>query len=144
DGGGAEILSNAVIRNGRLWTSHAFQVDSTGAASDTGGRDGIRWYELQNLSTIAPSVKQTGTIFDSNAVAPNSYWMPSVMVSGQGHTAFGFSQSGTGSFASAVNAGRLATDAVGAVSLPNVYQTSTSAYAPAADPSTPKRWGDYS
>src|SRR6185436_13361325 len=74
-------LFAAHLRNGRLWTAHNIQVDATGAASTSGGRNGSRWYELQNLHTT-PSLVQSGTVFDSAASNPKYYWIPTIMVSG--------------------------------------------------------------
>src|SRR5262249_52243240 len=58
-------LFAAHLRNGRLWTAHNIEVDSAGVAHNGGGggRDGSRWYELQNLDTT-PSLVESGTIFD--------------------------------------------------------------------------------
>lgn len=144
----AVFLSNAIIRDGRLWTSHSIGVDSSGTVPPIAepDRNGARWYELQNLSTT-PSVAQSGTVFDSAGTNPLSYWMASVMVSGQGHTALGFSRAGThatNGFASASTAGRLRTDAAGTTRTPTLIQSSTFLYDPASDPFEPKRWGDYS
>src|SRR5205085_1690705 len=75
-------LFAAHIRNNRLWTAHNIQVAATGVASNTGGRNGSRWYELQNVATGGtPTVFQSGTLFDSAATNPTSYFIPSIMVS---------------------------------------------------------------
>ncbi len=142
-------LFQAVIRNGRLWTAHSISVNNTGVASGTTTRNGSRWYEIQNLATT-PSVVQSGTVFTAtgtNTVDERNYWFPSVMVSGQGHAAMGFSTAGTSEFANAGTVGRLATDVLGTVQTPVVYTSSATAYNPAGDPGDPsfgRRWGDYS
>src|SRR4029079_4816945 len=42
----------AMIRNGRLWTTHNFTVGTTGVASTAStSRYAARWYEFQNLTT---------------------------------------------------------------------------------------------
>jgi hypothetical protein len=139
-------LSNAVIRNGHLWTSHNIGVTATGVANvnfASGGRDGVRWYEILNLSGT-PQLRQSGTIFDPSKASFN-YWMPSVMVSGQGNTAFGFSRGGVdpiNGFASAATAGRLPTDSLGLSRAPTVYRQSTFEYDPSQEGF--ERWGDYS
>ncbi len=144
DGGDLPRLGNAVIRKGRLWTSHSMEVTSTGNVG-AGGREGVRWYELQGLTSSQPTVNQTGLIYDPS-VTPFSYWMSSVMVSGQGHAAFGFSRAstdGTLGFASAAMTGRLATDTLGATDPVTLLQGSTFLYNdPFDDPV--ERWGDYS
>ena len=76
-------LNQAVVRNGRLWTNHQIEVNATGAAQLGGGRTAVRWYELQNLDST-PTVRQFGTVFDPTTTTPLSYFMGSVMVSGQG------------------------------------------------------------
>lgn len=143
-------LMNAVYRNGHLWTIHNIGVDNTGSASGTVTRNGTRWYDLIGIPTgSAPAVNQSGTVFDSTA--PNdtdqlSYFMGSIMVSGQGHVATGGTVAGTNHYADAYQAGRLATDTPGTMSAPTAYTASTFAYNPAGDPGGPggRRWGDYS
>lgn len=136
-------LFAAHIRNGRLWTAHNIQVDSSGAASSTGGRDGCRWYELQNLDG-SPSVVQSGTIFDPAASNPKFYWIPSIMVSGQGHAAMGFSTAGAAYHINACTVGRLVGDTPGSMQTPVDYTASSTSYNPPSDPGPPRRWGDYS
>ena len=89
-------LFAAHIRNGRLWTAHTIAVTSAGVASGSNSqrRDGARWYELNvPVGSGTPTVVQSGTVFDaaSTVAAAHQYWMPSVMVSGQGHAALGAS-----------------------------------------------------
>lgn len=138
-------LFAAHIRNGRLWTAHNIQVNSSGVASGSGGRNGSRWYEIQNLTTT-PSLVQSGTVFDSAASNPKNYWIPSIMVSGQGHVAMGFSTAGNTNRANAGTAGRLAGDTPGTMQAPVDYTASTTAYNPSGDPggSGGRRWGDFS
>jgi hypothetical protein len=141
-----ERLFMAVIRNGSLWTAHNINVTSAGVGSSSGDRDGSRWYQIQNLTTT-PSLAQAGTIFDSAASNPLFYWIPSIMVSGQGHVAMGFSAAGNASFASAATVGRLSGDASGTMQVPPViYEAGIAAYNPPSDPggSSGRRWGDYS
>jgi uncharacterized repeat protein (TIGR01451 family) len=131
-------LFAAVIRNGHLWTAHNIQVNSSGVASSSGGRDGSRWYDLTNLDTT-PTVVQSGTVYDSSASNPLFYWIPSIMVSGQGHVAMGFSVSGAAHRVDAGTVGRLASDPLGTMETPVLYTSSSSSYNPGST-----RWGDYS
>src|SRR5208283_2817537 len=94
-------LMGAVIRNGNLWTSHSIEVTSSGTIdynnpnNDT--RDAARWYEINNLNGT-PAIVQFGTVYDPtspNDVNERNYWIPSIMVSGQGHAAMGFADAGT-------------------------------------------------
>ncbi|HKD19619.1 MAG TPA: IPT/TIG domain-containing protein [Thermoanaerobaculia bacterium] len=135
-------LFDAKLRAGHLWTAHNIAVDATGAGSDSGDRDGARWYEID--LTGSPSVVQSGTLFDAAASNPRFYWIPSIMVSGQGHAAIGASAAGTAEHANAVTAGRLASDPAGTLQTPSLFTASAASYNPLADPGPPRRWGDYS
>ncbi|HEX8475552.1 MAG TPA: lamin tail domain-containing protein [Pyrinomonadaceae bacterium] len=142
-------LMAAHIRNGRLWTAHAISVTSAGVGSGTDAqrRDAVRWYELVVPPSVGtPTVNQSGTIFDPAATraAAREYFIPSVMVSGQGHAALGYSTAGTPYRADAATNGRLVGDTLGTTGAVNIYTTSTSAYNPPGDPGSPRRWGDYS
>ena len=142
-------LMAAHVRNGRLWTSHGIGVSNTGVSTGTVTRNAARWYELSNLSAT-PAVVQSGTLFtatDTNVTTARHYWIPTVMVSGQGHAALGISTAGTNERANAATAGRLATDALGTLQAPLLYTTSTTAYNPPGNTGVGagfRRWGDYS
>jgi len=142
-------LFAAHIRNGRLWTAHNIQVNSIGQSSTTGGRNGIRWYELNGIRSTdnagIPIVVQSGTVFDPAATDPNSFWMPSIMVSGQGHAALGYSHAGNLARPNAGTVGRLAGDPAGAMQTPLLYTSSNSDYNPSdIGGARGRRWGDYS
>ncbi len=142
-------LFAAHYRDGRLWTAHNIRVSAAGVASTAAAaRNAVRWYELQNLTTT-PTLRQSGTIFDNAATlaAAQQYWIPSVMVNGQGHAALGFSAAGTNFRADAATTGRLAGDTLGTTQgTPVRYTSSSTAYNPASDPggTSGRRWGDYS
>jgi hypothetical protein len=134
-------LFAACMRNGRLWTAHNFDVGTTGVASFGSGRTASRWYEIQNL-TGTPTVVQSGTIYDPTATNPLSYWIPSVMVSGQGHAAFIFSSAGIVNFVNVSTCGRLSGGTLGTTqTVANVTATGTAYNLQAVDG---QRWGDYS
>ena len=138
-------LFAAHIRNGRLWTAHNIAVDSTGVASPSRDRDAARWYELSvPVGSGTPTVVESGTIFDSAATGSSArwYWIPSVVVSGQGHAAFGFSTAGPAFRINAATTGRLATDTLGTVNAPTLLTGSSTSYNPSDG--SPHRWGDYS
>src|SRR5438552_4670248 len=143
-------LLAAHIRNGRLWTTQNIGVNNNGSSSGTITRNAVRWYELQGIpSGQTPGVAQTGTLFQqssSNSTDQRHYWMGTIMVSGQGHAAMGFSVAGTNEYANAGTAGRLAGDPLGTMSVPILYTSSTTAYNPPGDPggAEGRRWGDYS
>jgi len=141
-------LFAAQMRNGRLWTSHSFNVSNTGVASTTSSRNGCRWYEIQNLSTT-PSLVQSGTVYfpnTVNGVNDRNYWIPSVNVSGQGHVAMVFSTSGNNERVNVGTVGRLSSDPLGTMQTPVLITSSSTAYNPSSDPggTSGRRWGDYS
>ena len=142
-------LYAATIRNGRLWTAHNFRVSAAGVANTAAAaRNGTRWYEIQNL-TATPSLVQSGTIYDNAATlaAANQYWIPTVMVSGQGHAAISMSAAGTPFNINSATVGRLSGDPLGTMSgAPVLVTSSSTAYNPPSDPggAAGRRWGDYS
>lgn len=141
-------LMMAVIRNGTLWTAHAISVNSAGQGRDSGEpgvRNGIRWYQLGNLSG-APTVLQAGTVFDGSSSRPDFYSMPSVNVNGQGHALIGFTAAGRDTAPSAAYVTRFATDPTNTTSAVNIYQAGVGNYNPPNDTggSAGRRWGDYS
>ncbi|HVF51800.1 MAG TPA: lamin tail domain-containing protein [Pyrinomonadaceae bacterium] len=142
-------LFAAHIRNGRLWTSHNIAVLATGVSSGTNAarRNGVRWYELVvPVGAGAITVNQSGTIFDTAATVAlaRQYWIPTTMVSGQGHAVHGFSTAGTPYRIDAATNGRLRGDAAGTTGAVALYTTSSTAYNPPSDPGPPRRFGDYS
>ena len=143
-------LYAAHIRNGRLWTAHSFTTLSSGVAGTVAAtrRMSVRWYELIVPPTVGtPTINQSGTIFDSTNVTQanaRQYWFPSVMISGQGHAAIGYSTAGTPFRIDTATNGRLVGDALGTTGAVNIYTSSSTAYNPPGDPGPPRRWGDYS
>jgi len=146
-------LYTAMIRNGRLWSAHNFRVSSAGVAKTAAAaRNAVRWYEFQNLTTT-PTLVQSGTVFDNAATlaAARQYWMPSVIVTGQGHSVMGMTMAGTPVGATPVYVGRLAGDTLGTMAGPPTvaavaFGTTTANYNPPADPggAAGRRWGNYS
>ncbi len=148
-------LYAAHLRNGRLWTAHNIGVNSSGTTTGTLNRNAARWYEMQNLSSATPTIFQAGTLFDDttpNNTSQRSYWIPSIMVSGQGHVALGSSIAGTNERINAFTTGRLSGDMAGTLrdgpggtAFPG-YTNTTFAYNPTSDTggSGGRRWGDYS
>jgi hypothetical protein len=143
-------LLAAHIRNGKLWTAANIAVDNTGSPSGTDTRMGIRWYEMTDVATgQTPSVVQWGTLFQrsgTNTTDQRSYWMGSIMVSGQGHALLGFSTAGQSEYANAGYAGRLVGDLPGTLRTPVLYTASATSYNPPSNPggANGRRWGDYS
>src|SRR6266581_2953511 len=119
------------------WTPQGVDNDNPNA------RTAVRWYELTGIPTgQTPSIVQSGTIFDSAATNPRFFIIPSVMVSGQGHAALGFTTSGKAEHPNAATVGRLVGDPLGTVETTQLYTNSTTVYGPQSG--TLQRWGDYS
>ncbi len=143
-------LFAAHIRNGHLWTAQNIAVDNTGTTVGVGTRNASRWYELTGLNTGAPTLVQAGTLFaatPTNSVDDRHYWIPSIMVSGQGHAAMGVSTAGTNEFVNAATVGRLASDPLGTLETPILFTSSPAAYNPPGNDGSSRgrrRWGDYS
>mgnify|MGYP000914055839 CR=1 FL=1 len=142
-------LFAAHLRNGRLWTAHNIAVTNTGTADGNRTRTAARWYELGDLSTT-PRLIQAGTLFAANTTNTfndRNYFIPSIMVTGQGHVALGASTAGANEAANAATAGRLAGDALGTLRDVVALTNSNSAYNPPRNNGNDdgfRRWGDYS
>jgi hypothetical protein len=142
-------LMAAHYRNGLLWTCHNVGLDNAGGTNGI-TRDGVQWFALTNLPTGAtPAVSQSGLVYQptsTNSTTAHSYWMGTIMVSGQGHAAMGFSSAASGDFINAATCGRLVTDAPGSMQPVLLYTHSSGAYNPTGDSGGPRgrRWGDFS
>ncbi|HYR45193.1 MAG TPA: Ig domain-containing protein [Terriglobia bacterium] len=147
--GGDDRLIMAQIKKGSLWAAHQIQVNSSGNASNSGGRDGVRWYQITNL-TGTPTLNQSGTLFDSSATNPVYYFYGSPAASGQGHMALASSYAANMPFAGGTiqgypgvaYTGRLATDAPGTLNTSINRTLGVGAYN--VQSTNPQRWGDYS
>jgi len=144
-------LMSAHIRNGHLWTVHNIGVNNQGVSSNLTAttRNGSRWYEI-DMTTSNPTLVQAGTLCApsaTNNLDQRSYWMPSLMTSGQGHMALGCSASAVNEYINAAVSGRFATDPLGTIQNATLYTASSSSYNPVGDPGSSdqvRRWGDYS
>jgi hypothetical protein len=125
-----------------LWTAHSIRVNSSGVGAAGGGRNGSRWYEFRNLTSTPPTLFQSGTLFDSAASNPRSFWMMSIAGSGQGHMALGCTFASVNDFASIAAAGRLSSDTLGTTQTFTIAQAGTQPYDDLL--TNPQRWGDYS
>ncbi len=134
----------AKASHGILVTAHNIQVNASGVASAAGGRVGSRWYQLGNLAG-GPTLLESGTLFDSTASQPRSYFIPSAARSGQGHMALGASVAGPTVQAGAAVAGRWVTDPAGTLQAPTIAQAGSASYnVQTCDSDTfSQRWGDY-
>ncbi len=136
-------LFQARLHRGRLVTGHNIEVDGNGAADSVGGRNGVRWYEIVNLSGT-PMLAQAGTLFDSAATNPRSYWMGSGAISGQGHIALAANAAAPDEYPQVAAALHLASEAAGTLGPPAIVQTATANCNDLMDQFNQHRWGDYS
>ncbi len=154
-------LYSAQLRGGVLWTAHHIGVDHTGdgtlcsnTPSNPDCRTGIRWYAFSRDpadGTLSLPGTGWGTVFDPTdvQVSPNlkDYWMPSIMASGQGNVAIGFSAAGNDAYVNAGVAYGMLQDGALAMSGPVLYTNSSTSYNPSGDGSgggALHPWGRYS
>ncbi len=135
---GAQLRTNTLTGVQTLWTSHQIRINSSGVASGSGDRVGVRWYEIGNV-TGTPTLVQAGTIFDPSANKERR-WFGSITMTGQGNALVGSSASGPSRRASIAANYRNATDPLGTMAEQTVIE-STSNY---NVQSSTQRWGDYS
>lgn len=140
----AEIRLNRNTGIRSLWTAHNIGTRNDGVSDGTSGnntRTSSRFYEIRNF-TATPTLTQSGTLFSTATTNPDSFWIPSVAMSGQGHMALGASAAGGARRAEIVAAGRLVGDTLGTIQAPTTAQTTTFNYN--AQTGVTQRWGDYS
>lgn len=141
--GGDIRLTDASIRNGKLYTTEEVGSNSSGVSdnsvSSTDDRDAVRWYEISNLTTT-PTLNRSGTIFDSSGTK-KYYWMPSIAVTPQGHAVIGMSSSAASLHPNAAFSSMLS--GASSFSAPTDYTSATSTYNIDTGDGF-YRWGDYS
>jgi hypothetical protein len=143
----------AYIRNQQLWVSQNIAVDNTGvvnAVTANNTRNGSRWYQFNvPVGSGAPTIVQSGTVFTAtptNLTTERHYFVPSIIVSGQGHAAMGFTTAGTNERVNSATVGRLSGDPLGTMQTPTLLTGTTFAYNPSGDNGATRgkrRWGDY-
>ena len=138
-----ERLFQTRMHQGRLITGHNIEVNASGASDSNGERNGVRWYEIVNL-TGTPELAQSGTLFDAASTNPRSYWMPSGAMSGQGHLALACNVAAADRYPEIAAAFRLATDPPGAIGTPVIVQSAAANSNDLMDQFNQHRWGDYS
>lgn len=143
-------LMMAQFRNGSIWTTHNISVNNEGTVDAPRTRNGIRWYEITNVNTNSPNLKQAGTLFTpttTNTEDERNYFIPSLAVSGQGHVLLGGNTAGTNEYINAMIASRLADNPLGTLQSPVPITSSPAPYNPSSDSGNQggrRRWGDYS
>jgi hypothetical protein len=138
----AMVMKNKITGTSTLWTAHTIQVNASGVGSTTGGRNGCRWYEFQNL-TGTPTMLQSGTLFNDAAANPRGFWFPSIAMSGQGHAVLASSSASALDRINIVIAGRYRTSVPGDLE-DSTYATATGSNYDPMSGGFVNRWGDYS
>ena len=132
-------LMNAVLRNGRIYTTHSVDDPSP----DGSARKEIAWYEIDPDNTSyflpLPGPIQQGRVSDPDLW----FYFPSVAVNDNESVALGFTGSGSNVFASAYYTTRLASDPPGFMHPAALMKSGSSPYFKRFG-MTENRWGDYS
>ncbi|MCP4361211.1 MAG: hypothetical protein GY796_24650, partial [Chloroflexi bacterium] len=129
-------LLNAVLRNGRLWTTHSGGLPF----GSTADRTITVWYEINPASAASPVV-QSGTV--GGGSANTHYFFPSIAVNANNDVALGFSYSDATQYVEAAYTGRESTDAAGTMGAVTTCKAGESSYSKFFS-GTRNRWGDYS
>ncbi|MEZ5293881.1 MAG: fibronectin type III domain-containing protein [Vicinamibacterales bacterium] len=146
----ATFGSHAVpLRRNHLWLGELWGVDNTGQPGSNATRNALGFLDVQDVSGSTPSVAQSGVVAfgpsAANDLDQRNYWMPALMVNGQGHIAMAGSAAGTNEYINAAVGGRLATDGPGVVRTPVLVTQAAAPYNPSSTFSGGLyRWGDYS
>lgn len=115
-------LKMAHIRNKQLFTVHNVLMDQNGISNANGDRWGVRWYQIdltgdssgkgcnEETATTVPALVQAGTLFDTSATDPISYFNPAIMTNKRGDLSIAGMLAGNTQSISAFNVGKLGSD----------------------------------
>jgi hypothetical protein len=141
DVGDAQVRSNPVFRNGRIYYAQTIALPAGGLT--TGSRAVAQWTVVD--STTANFV-DGGRVEDATATLLNGgshYAYPSVAVNKNGDILMGFSEFESDDYADAGYTFRRGTDAAGTMRDPVIYKEGEDYYSKTFS-GTRNRWGDYS
>jgi hypothetical protein len=125
-----------------LWATHSIGIDAANSSAGTIDRNGIRWYEIRNL-TSSPAIAQQWNVRDAAVPATFGIFIPSLAVSGQGRLVIGSSYAGPNSFPSAAAFQDSAFPSA-AGTLQDFALIATGAAAYNVEPAPLQSWGHYS
>lgn len=121
-----------------LWTAHSILVNKSGVGTSSGDRNGVRWYEIGNLTSSAPNLVQAGTLHDAVSVTrPKFYWMGTISMNKNGNAMISCSVSSADTGANGAVAMHYNAGSAGNTSLAKVTTNTNKGYFGG-------RWGDYS
>ncbi len=138
---GDDRVLMAVQRNGSIWGTRNVGVTASGGTG-TVDRTAAEWFELSTAGAPVLTLNQQGRVFDNGAQDWMFFYYPSIMVSGQGHVAMGFSGSKASEYVGAYTCGRLATDPAG--TMQGVMQVKAGEASYERLVGGRNRWGNYS
>jgi len=135
-------LLNAVMRNGKVWTTHSVGV---GASIDPAPatRAEIAWHQLDPTVANIPGPYSFAIQDGRVGHATLAYYFPSIAVNANECVALGFSGSDASSYASAYYTARSPLDPPGTMQPVNTLHAGTAGYWKQFS-GTRNRWGDYS
>ncbi|MCX6360543.1 MAG: hypothetical protein NT029_12075 [Armatimonadetes bacterium] len=110
---GDDRIQSATLHRDRLWACRSVSLNVSGGG-DHSDRLGVEWLSVA-VPTATPVLAQNGRVYDAGVTNPHSYYCPSIMVTGQGHTALAFCGSSTVEHVGVYTCGRLAGDPSGAM-----------------------------
>ena len=137
---GDSRVINALVRNGKLWFSHAAGLPNEPAVAV---REASFWYEVTPalLNTTANPVIQSGVI--DPGISGGAIAYPSIAVNKNNDAVVGLSRMGPNRFIEAGFVSRLASDAPGTMSPVRVSKPGEASYFKNVNGGA-NRWGDYS
>jgi len=135
-------LLNAVLRNGKVWTTHSVGVGATiNPAPAT--RAEIAWHELDPTVANIPGPYSFAIQDGRVGHATLAYYFPSIAVNADECVALGFSGSDASTYASAYYTARSPLDPPGTMQPVGTLHAGTASYWKQYS-GTRNRWGDYS
>jgi hypothetical protein len=128
-------LLNAVLRNGRLWTTHSGGFPR----GTTADRTISLWYEI-NPGGMPTPIVQSGTV---GGGVGTHYFFPSITANANNDVALGFSYSDATQYVEAAFTGRESSDAPGTMGTVTTCKAGEDSYVKDFGQGS-VRWGDYS
>ncbi|HEX7314448.1 MAG TPA: hypothetical protein VF297_11020 [Pyrinomonadaceae bacterium] len=141
DVGDAQVRSNPVFRNGRIWYAQTIALPAGGTLT-TSSRFAAQWTSVDTAGIFVDG----GRVEDATATLLNGgqhYAYPSVAVNKNNDVLMGFSNFESDDYADAGYTFRLGTDAAGTMRDPVIYKEGEDYYSKVFS-GTRNRWGDYS
>lgn len=130
---GSTKLTNAVYRNGKIWTSHTVYLPQTAPT-----RAAVQWWQFDAASR---KVSQFNRVQDKAGAAFYAY--PSISVNSNNDMLLGFNKFSTTTYASAAYAYRNGSDAANALRKPRVYKDGKNVYFAGGSAGVTFNWGSY-